>query len=165
MKHARQVPKPFSASVPTSTVKNAVSFTSSQSCKYPCDHVCEIHAHACCWLDLQKRMWQPYPLAWSETPSSQSSELGSSSQTGLFRTRAVGDISYKIIWKIPSPVKSETEMLLHWLSIPLFIHTYYIHSYILPYIHTHYMHSYTLHTFIHTTGSHHSYVLTSYISH
>lgn len=118
MKYTGQVPKSFSASVPTSTVENAASVTSSQSCKYTCDRACvsEIHAYVRHWLDLQTRMWQPRPLAWSEAPSSRGSGLGSSSQAGLLWARAVGDISYEITWEIPSPLKSVTEMLSHGLN-------------------------------------------------
>lgn len=137
VKHAGQVPKSFSASVPTSTVKNAASFTSSQTCKYPCDHVCVWDSCSCFLLvGPTKKNLATIFLSLVRNPQFTESGLGSSSQTGLVRAWAVGDTSYKITGKIPSPVKSETEVLLHWLSIPLFIratyiHTCYIHSYIL----------------------------------
>lgn len=71
LKDAGQAPKPFSASVPTSAVKNAASFAFSQSCKYICDHACVsgIHGHVCYWLDPQMGMRQPRPSARWEAPA------------------------------------------------------------------------------------------------
>lgn len=73
MKDAGQTTKSFSASVPPSTVKNATSFTFSNSCKYICDHVCVsgIHADVCYWLDLQRGIQQPVnwaPVTGQEYP-------------------------------------------------------------------------------------------------
>lgn len=85
-------------------------------------YVSEIPAHVHFWLDLQTRMW--HALAWSESPSSQRSGLGSSRQTGLFSAREVGDIFYKIAWKTPSPLKSVTEMLSQGLNRDFTIHLY-----------------------------------------
>lgn len=86
LKDTGQVPESFSASVPTSTVKNPASFTFSQSCTYIGDHVCVsgIHAHVCYCLDPQKGMQQPLPSAWSPVAGQECPETDQLEKAAMF---------------------------------------------------------------------------------
>lgn len=104
--------------------------------------VSEIHAHASCWLDLQKRIWQPYSLAWSETPSSQRVGLAPAARQDWSEPEQLEILPIKLQGK--SQVQSSQRQRCYYIGWA-----------------SHY--SYVLHTFIHATYIHTYYRISSFI--